>query len=117
MDLGVPRNIDPSLADLYNVYLYNLDDLTEIVRQNRAAREQEFPGARNRGRARNENSCPGRQALRLLGLLEVFAYPRSQPEGGRRQPNSPGADGTLAHFRLKNVKKWNCSWMKLLENY
>src|SRR5262245_7117812 len=45
MDLGVPRNIDPSLADLYNVYLYNLDDLTEIVREDRAAREEEIPGA------------------------------------------------------------------------
>jgi len=30
---------------LYNVYLYNLDDLTEVVRQNRAAREEEIPRA------------------------------------------------------------------------
>jgi len=23
MDLGVPRNIDPSVGELYNVYVYN----------------------------------------------------------------------------------------------
>jgi glutamyl-tRNA reductase len=45
LDLGVPRNIDPAAADLYNVYLYNLDDLTEIVDQNRRAREREIPRA------------------------------------------------------------------------
>src|ERR1700674_2441662 len=33
MDLGVPRNIDPSVGELYNVYVYNTDDLTEIVQQ------------------------------------------------------------------------------------
>lgn len=45
MDLGMPRNIDPGAADLYNFYLYNLDDLTEIVQQNRNARESEVPKA------------------------------------------------------------------------
>ncbi len=45
MDLGVPRNMDPAAAHLYNVYLYNIDDLTDIVEQNRRARESEVPRA------------------------------------------------------------------------
>ncbi len=45
LDLGVPRNVEPSSADLYNLYLYDLDDLTEIVEQNRRAREREIPRA------------------------------------------------------------------------
>ena len=45
MDLGVPRNADPGAAGLYNLYLYGLDDLTEIVEQNKRARESEVPRA------------------------------------------------------------------------
>ena len=45
MDLGMPRNIDPGVGKLYNVYVYNVDDLTEIVEQNRHARESEVPKA------------------------------------------------------------------------
>jgi len=45
MDLGVPRNVDPAVASLYNFYLYNVDDLTQIVQQNRHARESEVPRA------------------------------------------------------------------------
>ena len=45
MDLGLPRNVDASAASLYNFYLYNIDDLTQIVQQNRSARESEVPRA------------------------------------------------------------------------
>lgn len=45
IDLGVPRNIAPNVAELYNVYLYNVDDLTSIVGQNRKIREAEIPRA------------------------------------------------------------------------
>jgi len=45
MDLGMPRNIDAAVTKLYNVYVYTLDDLTEIVQQNRNARESELPRA------------------------------------------------------------------------
>jgi len=45
MDLGVPRNIEASAANLYNVYVYNVDDLSDIVQQNRQARENEIPRA------------------------------------------------------------------------
>lgn len=45
IDLGVPRNIAPEAAELYNVFLYSVDDLEEIVEENRQARESEVPRA------------------------------------------------------------------------
>jgi glutamyl-tRNA reductase len=45
VDLGVPRNVAPDTAGLYNLYLYNIDDLGEIVEQNKKARETEIPRA------------------------------------------------------------------------
>jgi glutamyl-tRNA reductase len=43
VDLGVPRNVAKDAAGLYNLYLYNIDDLGEIVAQNKKAREAEIP--------------------------------------------------------------------------
>jgi glutamyl-tRNA reductase len=45
IDLGVPRNVEPAVEELYNVYLYNIDNLTQIVEQNRRARQEEIPRA------------------------------------------------------------------------
>jgi glutamyl-tRNA reductase len=45
VDLGVPRNVEAESARLYNLYLYNIDDLGEIVEQNKRAREAEIPRA------------------------------------------------------------------------
>lgn len=41
VDLGIPRNIDPSLADHEDIYLYNLDDLRKVVDENVGSRNQE----------------------------------------------------------------------------
>jgi glutamyl-tRNA reductase len=43
IDLGLPRNVAPECAQLYNLYVYALEDLNDIVEQNRKAREQEIP--------------------------------------------------------------------------
>ncbi len=43
IDLGVPRNISAEAGALYNVYLYNVDDLSEIVENNKRARAGEIP--------------------------------------------------------------------------
>lgn len=41
IDLALPRDVDPGVAELQNVFLYNLDDLAKIAEENRAAREAE----------------------------------------------------------------------------
>jgi glutamyl-tRNA reductase len=39
IDIGVPRDLDPKINDLDNVYLYNIDDLKEVVEENRERRQ------------------------------------------------------------------------------
>lgn len=46
LDLALPRDIEPAVAELQNVYLYNLDDLAKIAAKNLAAREAEVARAR-----------------------------------------------------------------------
>ncbi|HEY5042122.1 MAG TPA: glutamyl-tRNA reductase [Verrucomicrobiae bacterium] len=42
VDIAVPRDIDPAVQSLPNVFLYDIDDLEAVVRENTKNREQEF---------------------------------------------------------------------------
>lgn len=42
VDIAVPRDIDPDVQSVPNVYLYNIDDLEAIVRENVRNRSQEL---------------------------------------------------------------------------
>jgi glutamyl-tRNA reductase len=41
IDLGVPRNFDPRLNDLDNVFLYDIDDLEKVIEDHKDERERE----------------------------------------------------------------------------
>jgi len=45
IDIAVPRNVTPAVAQINNVLLYNIDDLTIISEQNRKQREGEIEKA------------------------------------------------------------------------
>jgi glutamyl-tRNA reductase len=72
MDLGVPRNIDPGVGKLYNVYVYTLDDLSDIVQQNRHARESEIPRAETIVEEHVGKFLSWQASVELVGLLEAL---------------------------------------------
>jgi len=72
MDLGLPRNIEASAADLYNIYMYNIDDLTEIVEQNRHARESEVPRAETIVDEHVGKFLSWQASVELVGLVDAL---------------------------------------------
>jgi glutamyl-tRNA reductase len=46
IDIAVPRDIEPSINDLNDVFLYDIDDLNNVVNENKAEREREAEKAR-----------------------------------------------------------------------
>lgn len=45
IDLGVPRNFEPSIESIADAFLYNVDDLESVVQNNLDSREAEFSAA------------------------------------------------------------------------
>jgi glutamyl-tRNA reductase len=45
LDIALPRDVDPAVGDLANVFLYNLDDLQAVVSSNLERRHAEVPTA------------------------------------------------------------------------
>jgi len=46
IDIAVPRDIEPAVGEIENVYLYNLDDLQEVVSRTQAQRKDAVAAAR-----------------------------------------------------------------------
>ncbi|HET8923907.1 MAG TPA: glutamyl-tRNA reductase [Candidatus Acidoferrum sp.] len=72
MDLGMPRNVDPGVGKLYNVYVYTMDDLTDIVQQNRNARESEIPRAENIVDEHVGKFLSWQASVELVGLVDAL---------------------------------------------
>jgi glutamyl-tRNA reductase len=72
MDLGMPRNIDPAVAGLYSVFLYTMEDLTEIVEQNRNARQSEVPKAESLVEEHIGKFISWQASVELIGVLDVL---------------------------------------------
>jgi len=78
IDQALPRDVDPMVADIENVFLYNLDDLAKIAEENRAAREAEI--AKGRHIMAQKAEALWRQVAPQVGLLASSATPET-PEG------------------------------------
>ncbi len=66
IDIAVPRDLDPAINDLDNVYLYNIDDLKEVVELNWERRRHEA------GKAERLVAAETLKFLAWLETLEVY---------------------------------------------
>ena len=69
VDIAVPRDIDPAVAELPNVFLYDIDDLEAVVRENTKNREQEL------------SLCHAIIDRQVAELMKRFASPPANPVG------------------------------------
>ena len=81
VDLAVPRNFDPAINDLDNVYLYDIDDLAQTTADNTNERERE----RVRAEAIVEGEIDGFwRWLTSLEAVPTIVAIREKVEGIRR---------------------------------
>ena len=77
VDIAVPRDIEEQVGELDDIYLYTVDDLTEIIDTNRRNRESE---ARKADVIIDEGVCHYSQTLRSLDAVDTLRSFRSKSE-------------------------------------
>ncbi len=80
VDIAVPRDIEEQVGELNDVYLYTVDDLTEIIDENKRNRESE---ARKADKLIDEGIDNYLQRLRSLDVVSTLKAYRSQSEQTR----------------------------------
>ncbi len=82
IDIAVPRDLDPKLNSLDNVYLYDIDDLTNVVEVNKSERAKEAAGAE---RIVDEEVLKFRQWLENMEVGPTIAAIRRQSDATKEQ--------------------------------
>ncbi len=80
VDIAVPRDIESQVGELDDVYLYTVDDLSEVIDENRKSREE---AARKASLIVAEGVCLYQQGLRAQGAVGTIKAYRQQAEGLR----------------------------------
>jgi glutamyl-tRNA reductase len=72
IDIAVPRDVEPEINGIENVYLYNIDDLEQIVRRNREERKREIEDAEEIVEAELKGFCGWLSSLEITPVLKEF---------------------------------------------
>lgn len=72
IDIAVPRDLDPALNDIDNVFLYDIDDLAQVVEGNRAEREKEAIKARHIIDEETQKFCRWQEGLAVTPTIAAL---------------------------------------------
>ena len=114
IDIAVPRDIDPDVNGLDNIYLYDIDDLKEIVEENLAGRREEAQRALVIVDEETETFCSWIKSLDLQPTIvdlikrgERIAQQEMQRAMKKIGPLPEGAEAAIAAMLSSVVKKLN----------
>ncbi|MEW6441045.1 MAG: glutamyl-tRNA reductase [bacterium] len=82
IDIAVPRNIDPQVNEIENVYVYDMDDLQNVLRANMEERKRELKRAEA---IVQEEVRQFRVWLNTLGLVPTIVALKAHADQIRRQ--------------------------------
>lgn len=82
VDIAVPRDLDPAISTLEDVYLYSIDDLDKVIVKNRGSREA---AARDAHRLLDEETQRYLEIERGKQLAPAISSLRDQGEALRRE--------------------------------
>ena len=113
VDLGIPRNVDPSVAALENVYLYDLDDLEATAERGRQQRASAADAAREIAREEAERYLRWLAALphvptarELRDRLERMAKAElERSPGGDPERTAQSLVAKLLHRPLERLRR------------
>ncbi|MGQ9581059.1 MAG: glutamyl-tRNA reductase, partial [Armatimonadota bacterium] len=77
IDIAVPRNVDPSAADIDGVFLYNIDDLRAVVERDKIARKKEIERAQG---IVEQETCQFVGEMRILDAVPLITAIRDKFE-------------------------------------
>jgi glutamyl-tRNA reductase len=86
VDLAVPRDIEPEVKDLNDVYLYTVDDLATVVRTGQAQRQAAVPRPKSSSTPACRALCSGWTSAPVGGAV---ADPAGQCPGRRMAREMP----------------------------
>jgi len=77
VDLAVPRDIEPEVGELEDIYLYSVDDLAQVIDANRKSRED---AAREAERIIDQGVNSYEEKQRTLGIVSTLKNFRQKAE-------------------------------------
>ncbi len=81
LDIALPRDVEPEVAEVDNVFLYDIDDLTQIVDENLERRKEELPRAARIVEEATEEFWAWYTSLQVVPVIRAL---RGKAESHRR---------------------------------
>jgi glutamyl-tRNA reductase len=114
IDIAVPRNVDPRVGQMHDVYVYDVDDLQKVAQQNLAARRREAEAAETivEGEARQFEEW--RRALDLKPIIVGLRTHVREVLAQELERTLPRLSGDAARDRASLEKMIDAATSKLL---
>jgi glutamyl-tRNA reductase len=115
IDIAVPRDVEPAVNDLENVYVYDIDDLKGIVQANLGQRQEEAVKAE---RIVEEEVLKFEQWLKTLEVVPTIVSLKEKAESIRQAElkKSLSSMGELTPLQLKSLEMLTLSITEKIMN-